>query len=45
LGALRAPGPSLALTLGRKRTVIAQRNDQLRGLRETLSKHAMNVTR
>ena len=36
---------SLALTLGRKRTVIAQCDDQLRGLRETLSKHAMNATR
>jgi hypothetical protein len=36
---------SLALTLGRKRTVIAQCDDQLRGLRETLSKHATNATR
>jgi hypothetical protein len=36
---------SLALTFGRKRTVIAQCDDQLRALRETLSKHMMNATR
>ena len=36
---------SLALTLGRKRIVTAQCDDQLRGLREALSKHAMNATR
>lgn len=36
---------SLALTLGRKRTLIAQCQDQIRGLRETLAKHEMNATR
>jgi hypothetical protein len=37
--------PSLTLLLGRRRVVIAQCDDQLRGLRETLAKHAMNATR
>jgi hypothetical protein len=35
---------SLALTLG-KRTLIAQCQDQIRGLRETLAKHEMTATR
>jgi hypothetical protein len=37
--------PSLTLLLGRRRIVIAQCDDQLRGLRETLAKHTMNATR
>jgi hypothetical protein len=36
---------SLTLTLGRKRAVIAQCDDQIEGLRETLAKHEMNATR
>jgi hypothetical protein len=36
---------SLTLLLGRRRAAIAQCDDQLRGLRETLSKHTMNATR
>ena len=36
---------SLALTLGRKRTVAALCQDQIRGLRETLAKHEMSATR
>jgi len=36
---------SLALTLGRKRALTAQCDDQLRGLQEALAKHAMNATR
>jgi hypothetical protein len=36
---------SLALTLGRKRAVIAQCEDQIRALRETLAKHEMKATR
>jgi hypothetical protein len=36
---------SLALTFGRKRTLIAQCQDQIRGLRETLAKHEMTATR
>ena len=36
---------SLALTLGRKRAVTAQCDDQLRGLQEALARHAMNATR
>ena len=35
----------LALTLGRKRAVIAQCEDQISALRETLAKHEMNATR
>jgi hypothetical protein len=36
---------SLALTLGRKRALTAQCDDQLRGLQEALSKHEMTATR
>ena len=36
---------SLALTLGRKRMLTAQCDDQLRGLQEALGKHEMKATR
>jgi hypothetical protein len=36
---------SLALSLGRKRTVTAQCDDQLRALQESLAKHAVGGTR
>jgi hypothetical protein len=36
---------SLALTLGRKRALTAQCDDQLRGLQEALAKHAITATR
>ena len=36
---------SLALTLGRKRMLTAQCDDQLRGLQETLTKHEVKATR
>jgi hypothetical protein len=36
---------SLALTLGRKRALTAQCDDQLRGLQEALARHEMKATR
>jgi hypothetical protein len=36
---------SLALTLGRKRTLTAQCQDQLQELEETLAKHQVTATR
>jgi hypothetical protein len=36
---------SLALSLGRKRTVTALCDDQLRALEEALAKHAFSATR
>ena len=36
---------SLALTLGQKRALTAQCDDQLRGLQEALAKHEMTATR
>src|SRR5262245_22463249 len=36
---------SLALSLGRKRMLTAQCDDQLKGLQEALGRHAMNATR